>query len=89
MDYSIYADNLIRLAENYANCTNEVNEFKRALASGDETLVKAAQEVLEVSLELSELAEKYDLNAETTANFADRLAENNEDLEDGEKLTAK
>jgi len=33
--------------------------------------------MLEVSIELNELAEKYDLDAEATANYADRLADGN------------
>jgi hypothetical protein len=38
--------------------------------------------MLEVAIELNELAEKYDLDAEATANYADRLA-------DGKATTAE
>ena len=61
MDYEIYADNLIRLAEEYDNCTKEVKEYKRARANGDS--VDEAEDALEASLMLAEAAEEYNLEA--------------------------
>jgi len=61
MDYETYADNLIRLAEEYDNCTKEVKEYKRALANGDS--VDEAEDALEASLMLAEAAEEYNLEA--------------------------
>jgi hypothetical protein len=82
-----YGEGLINLASKYDNCSQEIQEFQEAMLSGDEATIKAAQEALEFSVEIGEMAEKYDLNAESIENFAERLAENNEELKDGEKLT--
>ena len=35
VDYEVYADNLIRLAEEYDNCTKEIEKYNRALANGE------------------------------------------------------
>ena len=59
LDYEVYADNLLRLAENYEICTEEASAFQNALKSGSEAAIKDAEEVLEASIMLGEAAEKY------------------------------
>lgn len=72
IDYTIYADNLIRLAEEYDNCTKEIEEYQRALANGED--IEAAEEALEVSLMLAEAAEKYGFEAKELEVQAKQLA---------------
>lgn len=72
VDYEVYADNLIRLAEEYDNCTKEIEEYQRALANGED--VEAAEEALEVSLMLAEAAEKYGFEAKELEVQARQLA---------------
>ena len=62
VDYEVYADNLIRLAEEYDNCTKEIKEYQRALANGKD--IEAAEKALEVAMIIGEAAEKYNLEAE-------------------------
>ena len=73
---------LIELGEQYQHCTDEVKTFEKALLSNDQALIDEARSMLEISLELGEMAEKYDLDVEATSNYADRLA-------DGKDVTVK
>jgi hypothetical protein len=61
IDYTAYADNLMRIAEGYANCAKEVEAYRLALANGDN--VEAAEEALETALMIGEAADKYELDA--------------------------
>ena len=95
-DQELVDKKLIELGEQYKNCSDEVNVFTEALSNGKDmtdearaALIEEARALLEVSLEMNELAEKHDLDAEATANLADRLAKNNANLKDGEQLTEK
>lgn len=72
VNYELYADNLIRLAEEYDNCTREIEEYQRALANGED--VEAAEEALEISLMLGEAAEKYGFEAKELEVQAKQLA---------------
>ena len=72
VDYEVYADNLIRLAEEYDNCTKEIEEYQRALANGED--VEAAEEALEVALMIGEAAEKYGLEAKEVEVQARQMA---------------
>ena len=72
VDYEVYADNLIRLAEEYDNCTREIEEYQRALANGED--VEAAEEALEVALMIGEAAEKYGLEAKEVEVQARQMA---------------
>ena len=72
VDYEVYADNLIRLAEEYDNCTKEIEEYQRALANGEG--VEAAEEALEVALMIGEAAEKYGLEAKEVEVQARQMA---------------
>ena len=88
IDYTVYADNLIRLAEQYDNCTREIEEYQRALANGED--VEAAEEALEVSLMLGEAAEKYGFEAKELEVQAKQLAkEYNLDAEAAAKLAVQ
>ena len=71
-----YGEALMKLAENYDNCTDEMADYEAALLSGDEAQIKAAQSALELSIEIGEMAEKFGLDAEETENYAKRLAKN-------------
>ena len=42
-----YSQNLLVLAKNYDTCAEEAEKYKQALASGNETMVEAAQNQLE------------------------------------------
>lgn len=76
-NYEAYSENLIRIAENYSNCTDEINDYTNALASGNEAQIAAAQSALETAVALGELAESYGFDAEETENYAKRLKEAN------------
>ena len=69
-----YGDALVKLAENYSNCTEEIEDYNEALLTGDEDQINAAISALELSEQIGELAEKYDLDAEETENYSKRLA---------------
>jgi hypothetical protein len=74
LDTGVYNEKLIELGSSYANCSDEVAAFEKALQSNDAALVEEARSMLEVSVALNELAEKYGLDADATANYADRLS---------------
>lgn len=88
LDYSIYADNLLRLSESYSICADEAKEFEIALLSGSSEAVKAAEENLEASIMLGEAAEKYNLEAEELSVQSKQLAkEYNLDAKAAAQLT--
>ena len=74
LDYSIYADNLLRLAESYSICADEATAFNIALQSGNEDAIKAAQENLEASVMLGEAAQKYGVEEKELSVQAKALA---------------
>lgn len=71
---------LVELAGNYDNCTEEIEAFNLALYSNDEKAISAAVANLELAVSIGELAEKYDLNAESVENYAERLENSNKGL---------
>ncbi len=75
---------LINLASQYDNCTKEIEEYQKALLSGDEATIEATKNALEGSVEVGELAKRYDLGAEELEDYAKRL----QILHDKQKLTA-
>lgn len=74
LDYSIYSENLLRLAESYSICADEAREFEIALQSGNDAAIKAAEENLEASIMLGEAAEKYGFTQEELSVQAKQLA---------------
>lgn len=74
-----YGDALLDLAENYSNCTEEIEEYNKALLIGDSNQIAAAQSALELSIKAGELAKNYDLDAEALENYSKRLQKNSED----------
>jgi hypothetical protein len=71
IDYNIFAESLINLAEKYDNCTNEIHDFELALASQNKELIDSSAETLALSIAIGELAETYDLNAEVIETQAE------------------
>lgn len=59
-----YSEALINLASQYDNCANEIEEYQKALVSGNEETIAAAEANLRASTTIGELAKKYDLVAE-------------------------
>jgi hypothetical protein len=74
LNYDVYADNLLRLAENYSICAEEASEFSNALKSGNEEAIKAAEDTLEASIMLAEAAEKYGIEAKELSIQSKQLA---------------
>ena len=74
VDYSNFADALLRLGENFSNAESESWKFQQALASGNEETITAAQAELEAAISAGEMAEQYDLSAEHIERYADELA---------------
>lgn len=79
LDTGEYGEALVKLAENFSNCSEEIEEYNKALLSGDEKTIQAAQDALELSIGAGELAEKYDLNADEVEDYAKRLQKLNKD----------
>lgn len=74
LDTYEYGQALMNLAENYGNCAEEAEAYSAALLTGDEATIKAAQSALELSVEIGEMAERFNLDAEETENYAKRLS---------------
>ena len=74
LDYSIYADNLLRLAEGYSICADEANAFNIAMQSGNKDAIAAAQENLEASIMLGEAAKEYGFEEKELSVQAKALA---------------
>lgn len=74
LDYSIYSENLLRLAESYSICADEAREFEIALQSGNDTAIKAAEENLEASVMLGEAAQEYGFTQEELSVQAKQMA---------------
>ena len=75
-----YAEALISLASQYDNCTNEVEEYQKALSYGNEETIAAAEDSLRAAATIGELAKKYDLIAEDVETQAKLLQENRKEL---------
>jgi len=75
LDYNMYADNLLRLAESYSICADEAAAFQFAMQSGSEEAIKAAEENLEASLMLGEAAQKYGIEEKELSVQAKQIAE--------------
>lgn len=86
LDTVEYGNALSKLAENYSNCADEIEDYNKALLIGDQKQIDAAISALELAEQIGELSERYDLNAETTENYAKRLSKS---LGVDEKAAAK
>lgn len=75
-----YGEALINLASQYDNCTNEVEDYQKALSSGNEETIAAAEASLRAATTIGELSEKYDLVAEDVETQARLLQENRKEL---------
>lgn len=74
LNYDAYAQALSNLAENYDNCTNELQEYNEACLEGDETQIKLAEGMLKSAIMAGEAADKYGLEAEDIEVQAKQLA---------------
>lgn len=75
INYNAYAEALIGLASAYENCTEEIENYNLALASGNVEEVAKAEAVLRSSIAIGEAAEKYNLNAEEVKTQAALMAD--------------
>lgn len=74
LNYDAYAQALSNLAENYDNCTNELQEYNEACLKGDEAQIKLAEGMLKSAIMAGEAADKYGLEAEDIEVQAKQLA---------------
>jgi hypothetical protein len=74
INYNLYAENLLRLAENYTICADEAQAFQYALQSGSTEAIEAAEEALEATLMLAEAADKYGVSQEELSIQSKQLA---------------
>lgn len=79
LDTLEYGDALVKMAENYDNCTDAIKNYNEALLSGDAAQIQAAQSALELEIEIGELSNKYGLDAKEVSSYAKRLAKNFEE----------
>lgn len=75
-----YSEALINLASQYDNCSNEIEDYQKALSSGNEETIAAAEDSLRAATTIGELANKYDLVAEDVETQARLLQENRKEL---------
>lgn len=75
-----YSEALINLASQYDNCSNEIEDYQKALSSGNEETIAAAEDSLRAATVIGELANKYDLVAEDVETQARLLQENRKEL---------
>lgn len=75
-----YSEALINLASQYDNCSNEIEEYQKALVSENEETIAAAEDSLRAATTIGELANKYDLVAEDVETQARLLQENRKEL---------
>ena len=71
---SAYGEALVKLASNYDNCVEEIEEYNKALRSGNKDQINAAKSALQLSVAIGEMSKKFNLDAKTTENYAKRLA---------------
>lgn len=68
-----YQTGLINLANQYDNCSSELERYKKALEDGNEKQQEAAEQALKLSIRSGELGKKYDIAAEDIENYAKQL----------------
>ena len=75
LDTTEYGDALVKMAEQYDNCTKVVDDYSKALLTGDSAQIQAAQSAMELEIEIGELSKKYNLDAKEVSSYANRLKE--------------
>ena len=68
-----YINQLQALAAQYENCTDELANYQRALAEGNEEAANAADAALRGAIRAGELAKQYGLSAEAIERYAEEL----------------
>lgn len=90
IDYSVYSEALITLAENYNNCTKEIEEYQKALKNKNQEQLKAAEDALKAAVTIGEASEKYGFDAEVLEAQAKRLGKEYKlNAEEAAKLAVK
>ena len=86
LGYDAISDTLIRLAENYENCTNELNAYNQALARGSEEQITTAQLELEAAIAAGEAAAAYGIEADYLEILTDSFGDYNDELSKGDGM---
>ena len=89
LDTEEYSKALLNLAGNYDNCTNEILEYQKALASGSVELINETQAVLENAIAIGEMAEALDLETDKIEEQAKELISANNLTEEQYKVASK
>ena len=74
--FAEYGEALLSLAEEYDNCTAEINEFNEAMQFGTVEQQEAALQALESAIQVGEASKKYGLDAEDVETQAKLLKAN-------------
>ena len=75
LDTTEYGDALVKMSEQYDNCAKAVEDYSKALLTGDSAQIQAAQSAMELEIEIGELSKKYNLDAKEVSSYANRLKE--------------
>lgn len=89
LDTEEYGRALLNLAGKYDNCTNEILEYQKALASGSAELVDETQAILENAIAIGEMAEALDLETDKIEEQAKELISANNLTEEQYKVASK
>lgn len=73
LDEGVFSSALIGLAENYDNCTEEIEAYQKAVKDGDEAQITATRDALMMSVSAAELAEQYGFSAQELEDYAQQL----------------
>lgn len=84
-----YSEALIGLASQYDNCSQEIEDYQKALASGNAEAIAAADNALRAATVIGELAEKYNLSADDIETQAELLKDNRKELNLTEEQAAR
>lgn len=77
---------LQNLGTMYDNASQELEAYRRALASGNEEAINAAQANLEAAIKAGEAAAEYGLDVDILEDLTDTFAEYNDKLSEGEGM---
>ena len=80
-----YALGLAHLAQQYESCESELTRFNHAMENGNDATKEESQAMLELSVRAAELAEAYDLSAESIEAYAKQY----KDLFKDQNVTSK
>ena len=68
-----YITRLTELTNKYEYCTDIINDYREAIKSGTDAEKEAVKTQMELALSCNELAEEYDLDAESLYNLIDSI----------------